>query len=121
MPIVLDVDHRNFEVTAIAIGPITFEDVKNHLLMERYFNGLAYKELVDARGSGISWTQSETREIVQLLRELGHGSKLGPTAVLVSDDVAFGIIRMLEALVEDVCEIVPFRDENEARTWLNFR
>ena len=60
----------------------------------------------------------EIRQIVKLLRRLGQESKLGPTAVLVSTDVAFGIIRTLEALVEDVCEVKPFREEQEARAWL---
>jgi hypothetical protein len=49
---------------------------------------------------------------------VGGDSTLGPTAVLVSDDVAFGVIRMLEVLVEDICEVRSFRDEQEARAWL---
>ncbi len=87
-------------------------------MQERQWQGLSYPELVDARGAGIEFTPSEVREVVELLRQLGTESRLGPTAVLVSSDAAFGIIRMLEMLVEDVCEIKPFRDEPEARAWL---
>jgi len=44
MPIIMNVDHDRNEVDAIAIGPINYADIENHLLTERYFNGLAYKE-----------------------------------------------------------------------------
>jgi hypothetical protein len=118
MPIILNVDHERKEVNCVAIGPISLADVVNHLSTERHFKGLAYKEFIDARGAGISWTPEEIRQIVELLRRLGQESKLGPTALLVFTDVAFGVIRTLEALVEDVCEVKPFREEQEARAWL---
>jgi hypothetical protein len=118
MPIVVNVDQERREVRAIAAGLIGFEDVKGHLVEERHFGGLAYRELLDARGAGIAWSPSEVRQIVALIRYLGQQSKLGPTAVLVSTDVAFGMFRMLEALVEDVCEVKPFWNEDEAVAWL---
>jgi hypothetical protein len=80
---------------------ISYADVETQLLAERNFEGLAYGEFV-----------------VALIRSLGKESTLGPTAVLVADDFAFGIMRMLEALVEDVAEIRPFREEQLSRAWL---
>ena len=118
MPIVLNVDHERNLVFSIAIGPVTFDDVRNHLLLERHFNGLAYKELIDARAGWVSFSSAEARQIVELIRSLGRESKLDATAVLVSGDVAFGVVRMVETLVEDVCAVKPFRDEQEARAWL---
>lgn len=118
MPIILNVDHERKEVDAVAIGPISYADVEDHLLTERYFGGLAYKESIDARGAGVLFTPAEIRQIVALLRRLGQESKLGPTAVLVSTDVAFGLMRMLEILVEDVAKVRTFREEQEAREWL---
>jgi hypothetical protein len=56
---------------------------------------------------------------VALIRALGHESTLGPTAVLVATDFAFWVMRMLEVLVEDVAQIRPFKDEQEARAWLD--
>ena len=117
MPIILSVDHERHEVNCVAIGPISFADVEHHLSTERNFKGLAYKEYIDARGAGISFTPAEIRQIVELLRSLGRDLKLGPTAVLVSSDAAFGVTRMLESLVEDVCEVKSFREEREARAW----
>jgi hypothetical protein len=118
MPILLSVDHKRKEVDAVAIGPVTYADVENHLMMERHFKGLAYREFIDARGTGSLLTPAEIRQIVGVIRRLGQESTLGPTAILVSSDIAFGIVRMLEMLVEDVAKIKPFRDEKEARAWL---
>ena len=38
--------------------------------------------------------------------------------MLVSTDFQFGIMRMVEMLVEDVCLIKPFRTEADAERWL---
>ena len=97
---------------------MSYADVEAHLLKERYLSGLAYKEFIDASGVDVLLTPAEIRQIVALLRRLGQESKLGPTAVLVSTDVAFGLMRMLEILVDDVAKVKPFRDEREARGWL---
>ena len=121
MPIIMKVDHERKEVDCVAVGPISYSDVVNHLLAERNFKGLAYKEFVDARGAGLVWTPEQGRQIVGLIRSFSKESSLGPTAVLVSSDVAFGVMRMLEILVEDVCEVKPFRDEQDARAWLAMR
>lgn len=118
MPIIVDVDHEHKEVRAVALGPVSYADVKNHLLTERNFGGLSYRELIDARGAGLVFTSSETRQIVELLRNMGRDSGLGPTAVLIDNDVAFAVVRTLEALTEDVAEVKPFWSEAEARNWL---
>jgi hypothetical protein len=43
VPIIFGVDHESKEVDAVAVGPVTYADVENHLLTERHFGGLAYK------------------------------------------------------------------------------
>ena len=75
---------------------------------------------IDVRSAGLSFAfyPSQIRKIVALIRKLSNESKFGPTAVLVPNDFAFGIIHMLGILIEDVPEVRPFRDEQEARSWL---
>ena len=69
-------------------------------------------------------TPEEIRLIVDLVRAEARRKVLGPTAVVVSTDVAFGMLRMLrmlrmrEQLVEDVALIRPFRDDAAAVEWL---
>jgi hypothetical protein len=89
---------------------------------------LPYRELIDAHGAIIKLSAQEVREVVALLRSMSYKRgfnisfnprPLGPTAVVVSSDVAFGVMRMLETLVEDVCIIKPFRDIPGAEQWLD--
>ena len=121
MPITMSVDHGRNQVDAVALGRITYGDVEKHLLQERCFKGLAYREFIDARRAGLAFAlyPSEIRQIVALIRSLSNESKFGPTAVLVPNDFAFGIIYMLAILVEDVAEIKPFLDEQQAQAWLD--
>jgi hypothetical protein len=57
--------------------------------------------------------------VVAWLRWLGERTRLGPTAVVVNSDVAFGIVRMIEMMVEDVALVKPFRDKLDAELWLD--
>ena len=64
------------------------------------------------------WSSTQTREIVKLLKTLGQESNLGPTAIVVSTDYAFGMLRMIEILLNDVCIVQPFRDYDATKQWL---
>jgi hypothetical protein len=121
MPILIrNIDHERHELDAIAFGPINYAQIEKHLIEERNIGGLAYKEFVDARDAGLVFALSPTeiRQIVALVRNLCQQCKFGPTAVLVSTDFAFGIMRAMEMLLDDVAEIRPFREERLARSWL---
>ncbi|MEJ2690399.1 MAG: hypothetical protein P8130_10705 [Deltaproteobacteria bacterium] len=112
------IDHDRRYMTATAKGPISLEEVRSHLLVERLEGGLSYPELIDARDATPNWSSTQAREIVELLTSLGRESTLGPTVVVVSDDLGFGMLRMLEILLEDVCIVKPFRDYAAAEQWL---
>jgi len=111
------VDHDRRELVATATGPVSYEEVRNHLLVERQEEGLSYPEIIDARAATPAWSAAEAREIVTLLEAFGRKSVLGPTAVVVSSDVAYGMIRMFEILLQDVCVVRPFRDYAAAEQW----
>ena len=111
-------DHQARRVHTRAEGFITLEDIRDHLEEERQEPGLAYGELVDARGSTPGFTPADVRVLVAWLRWLGERTRLGPTAVVVDSDLEFGMIRMVEILVDDVCQVKPFRSEEQAERWL---
>ena len=120
MPIVFSVvDHDRPYLEAIASGCVQAEDVRAHLLDECRRRALSYPELIDAGAATLDWSSSEARGIVELLRTLGRESTLGPTAVVVSSDYAYGMLRMLEILCDDVCTLRPFRSREEAELWLS--
>lgn len=61
---------------------------------------------------------SEVRAIADLVRGIGPRLAGVPFAVVVSSPVLFGLVRMVELLVDDVALIKPFRDRDSARAWL---
>jgi len=120
MPLKLSIDHVRRTATASAVGPIAVEDIREHLDGERVRGGLPYREFIDATRAKANFSAEDTRAIVDQLRRLGRKGALGPTAVLVSDDLTYGMLRMLQALLGDVAEVRPFRagEEAEAKEWL---
>jgi hypothetical protein len=43
---------------------------------------------------------------------------VGAAAIIVNSELAFGMMRILEMMVEDVCSIRPFRRPDEAEASL---
>lgn len=118
MPFDCSIDHDCRFMEAIVSGPIGLEEIRTHLFAERLEGGLSYLELIDARAAVPTISPAQIREIVSLLTAFGRESALGPTAVVVSSDFAFGMLRMLEIMLEDVCVVKPFRDYDAAVQWL---
>ena len=118
MPITYSIDSESRWLIVIATDLITYTEIVAHLEQERDDGLLTNFELIDGREARLNLTPDEVRRIVELLRQLGRKSALGPTAVLVNGEYSYGMMRMLEILVEDVCDVRPFRDRREAEAWL---
>ena len=120
MPVTLEVDHEGQRTTAMAIGTITLSDIRSHLEDERRIRGLAYREMIDASKAITDLSTSDVRATVELLRDLGREGALGPAAVIVPDEVTYGMIRMLEILLDDVAAVRPFHESErqDAEEWL---
>ena len=113
------VEHAERFVRATADGPVTLEDIRAHIESERLAGALAYRELIDARGASPAFSSEDIRVVVAILRRLGGESLLGPTAVIVDSQVGFGILRIFEALLDDVCAVKPFYRMDSAEEWLS--
>jgi hypothetical protein len=118
MIVTLGADDAGRVLRVVAEGPIDFAEIRAHLVEERADGALGYRELIDARRATPAVSAADVRRVVDLVRGEARGLALGPTAVVVSSDVAYGMLRMLEMLVEDLAAIRPFRDYREAVRWL---
>jgi hypothetical protein len=118
MGITFQLYHDRQTMDAVADGPVTFGDMRDHLLSERLKKGLTFAELIDGRTATPAFSSADVRAVVTMLRDFAREYRLGPTAVVVGSEEGFGMIRMLEILVGDVCKIHPFRDIESARKWL---
>ncbi len=120
MSIITQVDHERHELNVIAKDAVSLEDVEAHLRQEEESHALGYRELIDASEATSMFDSDDVRTVVALLQDLGRRAALGPTAIIVSNDVTYGMCRMLEILLDDVCELRPFRmsERAEAEHWL---
>ena len=119
MPITATYDHQHRRVIATAEGRVTLDEIRSHLEEERQEPALGYSELFDVRDAIPDFPPADARILVAWLRWLGERTRLGPTAVVVNNDLAYGIARMVEMLVEDVAQVRPFRDKLDAELWLD--
>ncbi|HKR08436.1 MAG TPA: hypothetical protein VJS39_04540 [Gemmatimonadaceae bacterium] len=119
MPITATYDHQHRRVLATAVGRISLDEIRSHLEEERQEPALGYSEMVDARGAVPDFPPADVRILVAWLRWLGEKTRLGPTAVIVDTDFAFGMARIIESLVDDVALVKPFRDKLDAELWLD--
>ena len=118
MPITFSIDHDANRVDTEIDGDITLLDVLEHLEEEHYRRGLQCLELIDATRATVVFSSRDTRTIVAEIQKHAAQGVFGPTAIVVSDDVTYGMCRMLEILLDDVAPLRPFRKREEAEEWL---
>jgi hypothetical protein len=116
--IVNHLDHDRKRMTVTAEGQITLADIRAHLDYEQSEGGLAYPELIDGLQAAPAFSAGDVRRLVSWLEGYAREGTLGPTAIVVSTPFAYGMMRMLDLLVEDFCEIRPFYSQDEAELWL---
>jgi|RhiMethySRZTD1v2_1073278.scaffolds.fasta_scaffold00281_62 hypothetical protein len=61
MPITFRVDHEGREIYAVAEGPITPADIRQHLEEERHAGALAYRELIDGSKAIVAFSTQDGR------------------------------------------------------------
>lgn len=118
MPITFSIDRQAHRVNTKITGPITLDEVLRHLEEEHYRWGLQCSEFIDATEATAVFSSRDAREIVAEIRKRASEGAFGATAILVADDVTYGMCRMLEILLDDVVELRPFRQREEAEEWL---
>jgi hypothetical protein len=119
MPITYSIDLALRRLFAVATGSLTYSELLAHLEKERDDNGLPLTEIIDATQATVVLSAAEVRMVVQRVRDLGRRNALGPMAIITGDDISFGIMRMMEMLIEDVCDVRPFRNRGKAEEWLD--
>ena len=100
MPIQYVIDGIHQRVLTHADGLVTFQDLSEHLDAEERDRGLGLHELFDARGATTNVTADQVRMLVQRAADTLRRIPLGPTAIVATDDVAFGMARMYAILTE---------------------
>jgi len=120
MPIRYWIDPDNGWLMTAADGTVTFRDISAHLDIEQRNNDLGRAELVDARNATTDLSAEDVRRLVQRAADMLRTGRLGPTAIVTTDDVVFGMSRMYAMRAEGVgAEARVFRDVESATRWLD--
>jgi hypothetical protein len=102
-----------------ADGVVTFHDVNAHLDVEQRNRDLDRPELIDGRGATTDLTTADVRRLVQRAGAMLRTVDLGPTAIVTTNDVVYGMARMYSILAEGIgVNVEVFRDIDAATTWL---
>ena len=121
MPITFRIDKESGVVCTTIDGYVSTDEIieglrniMNHPDFRPGLNGIA-----DLRNSDLNTFSADVKRIAELLVE--YRDKTGPsrTAVLVSNDVTFGMTRVFQVFAEQSSvETAIFRDMEEAVQWL---
>ena len=119
MPIRYSIDRIHHRLMTHADGIVTFHDINAHLDLEQRNRDLNRSELIDARGATTDITSDQVRRLVRRAADMLRLGNLGPTAIVTTDDVVYGMARMYSILAEGVGAAAEvFRDMESATSWL---
>jgi hypothetical protein len=120
MAITFVIDRFRQRMLTQADGVVTFEEVNRHIDEEERARALDLPELIDARGAKTDITPEEVRRLIRRTAHIARTMPLGRTAIVTTDDMAFGMARMYSILTERLGAAVEvFRDLDSAERWLH--
>lgn len=118
MPIDYSYDSQKRLLTTIVSGDVGFAETAAHFHQVSHEPWFPAPSLTDVRGASAAIPSSEVRAMVELFRDLGPRIRGIPIAVLVDSDVSYGLVRMLQLMLEESVTLRPFRDREKALHWI---
>jgi hypothetical protein len=119
MPISYAVDQRSGHLVTRAEGVVTFQEIDGHLDLEQRNRDLHRPELIDARGATTNITPLQVRLLIQRAANMLRLVDVGPTAIVTTNDIVYGMARMYSILAESLgVNAEVFRDLPSANGWL---
>jgi hypothetical protein len=120
MPITATVDHTNGRLYSRAMGTVTYEELRYHLTETRALTARGYAELFDATGAEAEMSIAQIQSLSTMSGEMYSRGELGPTAIVVTGRMLFGMTRMYERLNTDSMSPVHFFLEvPPAQAWVS--
>jgi hypothetical protein len=121
MPIRFTYDPERQILFTTAQGPVSLEDIQNHLDQEKAAHLLNRREIFDATSATTTLTADEVRELVWRVRTLLQSGPFGPTAVITTNPTFFGMAMMFAILCEldSGPRVAVFRSFEDGLAWLH--
>jgi hypothetical protein len=119
MPISYILDRERGQLHTKVEGPVTVNDILAHLDAVLRDEALPYVELIDARGAARPFlSATDIWRAASTVQNMEFAAPIGPRAVILRDDVTFGLARIFTNLVSGHFPIEAFRDQAKAEEWL---
>ncbi len=100
-------------------GPITVNDIVAHFDAVRRDEALTYVDLIDARDAGRPFmSPTDIWRAASAVLNAKVPTRFGPRAVILRDDITFGLTRIFTNIVSGHIPMQAFRDEAKAEEWL---
>jgi hypothetical protein len=119
MPISYVIDQDLRLIRSRAEGVVSFADLSAHMRTELGSEFSTYPELFDCTQATTDLTAEQVRKLVQSRAEIAKHHKAAPVAIVATNDVLYGMLRMFDALTNELRPIRVFRDMRQAEEWLN--
>ena len=119
MPFLRDFDQPDRVLRTTIIGPVSLEDIDDHLRTLRRRRGEGRPELIDARQALAGEISSRTLLLVATRARFAIGGRnLARRAVVVSNDMSFVFARRFAVFVAGWMRIGVFYDMESALEWV---
>jgi hypothetical protein len=115
-----DIDIPKQRIIVTYAQDVTLYDITEMVSTSGMAGVLHFPLLVDARNARFVIAAEEIPPFRDLVRQLATRSRLGQTAVLVSDENDLATIEILARNAEQYCRVKGFQDRNEAEQWLGW-
>ncbi len=119
MPASYMLDRTRHQVRTTVTGSISVGDILGHFEAMRREGTLGYAELIDVREVVPPFlSASDIMKAAKSVRDSLTQQRFGSRAVVVSDDLMFGLARIFTIILSDHFPIEVFRHLKEAEEWL---
>ena len=117
--VVETIDHEARRIYSRGDGEITLQILSTHMLNRLDPTIAAYGELLDITSATTSMSEEDIHELAALRKTISLPFGAGPTAVVATNQVFYGMFRMYEMITDQIRPIMVFRDIESARKWLD--
>jgi hypothetical protein len=118
MPVSYNIDHAHKRIYSRATGTISFQDLRDHI-KEDIGEAASYPELLDCTGATTDIGPDDVRKLAAEREKTAISHPPGPVAVVATNDVVFGMLRMFDILTSQIRPLRVFRDRPRAEQWLD--
>jgi hypothetical protein len=120
MPITFVVDQLQRRVHTTVTGDVTSAELMEHFQAVQRAGVLSYPEVVELGNTELpSISVQEIWAAAKMVRGLPSAHGVGPRAVVVANDLQFGLSRVFTSVVEGALPIEIFRERQAAERWLD--